>query len=199
VESTIRVSVNGRPIESGDAVPAEGKYRVDLSFPVPVSTSEVAVTVDDVVPSDLSVFHPNSEDSLALAATFRETLSPGRHRLRVATAAVEFNYVLVVSESRGLRDLVNYPNPFRGAGTSFVYTNDVEILEGTIDIFTVSGRRVRSLEIPYGARLPGRNAVFWDGRDTGGGEIANGVYMYVVRANQRGGAITQRGKMSKIQ
>jgi hypothetical protein len=199
VEATIRVTVNGRPVDSGDAVPVEGSYRIDLAFPVVVSPAEVVVTVDDVAPADLSVFRPDPDDSLALAATFHQALGAGRHDLRVAAGAVEFNYVLVVSAQPGLHDLVNYPNPFRGAGTSFVYTNDAEILEGTIDIFTVSGKRVRSLEIPGNARLPGQNAVFWDGRDSGGGAIGNGVYLYVVRANQRGGSVTQRGKMSKIE
>jgi hypothetical protein len=199
VESTISVTVNGRPIQSGDPVPREGKYRIDLAFPVTVPTSEVSVTVDSVVPADLSVFRSNPDDSLALAATFHETLSPGRHDLSVVAGLVQFDHVLVVSDNPGLHDLVNYPNPFRGEGTSFVYSNDVEIVEGSIDIFTVSGKRVRSLEIPFGARLPGQNAVYWDGRDSGGGAIANGVYLYVVRATQRGGSVTQRGKMSKIE
>jgi hypothetical protein len=199
VQLSVAVSVNGRPIESGSAVPAEGKYRVDLTFPVVVSPSLVTVTVDDVVPPGLSVFRPSPDDSLALAATFRQSLAPGRHELRVAAAGVEFDYQLVVSESPGLRDLVNYPNPFRGTGTNFVYSNDVEIVDGKIDIFTVSGKRIRSLEIPVNARLPGQNSVFWDGRDAAGEAIANGVYLYVVRANQRGGSVTHRGKMSKVE
>jgi hypothetical protein len=199
VESSISVSVNGRAVESGGLVPAEGKYRVDLSFPVFVPTSDVAVTVDDRVPGNLSVFRPDAEDSLAIAATFRETLAPGRHELRVTAGTIDLEYILIVSENPGLRDLVNYPNPFRGEGTSFVYSNEVEILDGTIDIFTVSGKRVRRLEIPLNARQPGQNSIYWDGRDSGGGELANGVYLYVVRATQRGGSITERGKMSKVE
>jgi hypothetical protein len=46
----------------------------------------------------------------------------------------------------------------------------VEITDGAINIYTVSGKKVRRLDIPPGARLPGQNAVFWDGRDTAGGQ-----------------------------
>jgi hypothetical protein len=199
VESSISVTVNGRMVESGGLVPAEGKYRVDLSFPVYVGTEDVEITLDGDVPGDLSVFRPDAEDTLAIAATFRETLAPGRHLLQVTAGTIGLEYILVVSDRPGLRDLVNYPNPFAGGGTNFVYTNDVEILGGTIDIFTVSGKRVRRLEIPLNARQPGQNSIFWDGRDSGGGVLANGVYLYVIRATQRGGSVTERGRMSKIE
>jgi len=95
--------------------------------------------------------------------------------------------------------VINYPNPFARDGTRFVYSNEVEIENGTIDIYTVSGKKVRRLDIPTGARLPGQNSVFWDGRDTAGGAIANGVYLYVINVHQRSGNATVRGTTHKIE
>ena len=199
VESTISVSVNGREISSGASVPATGNYRVDLAFPVFIPASAIEISMDDDVITDATLVHPSPEDSLTWVATFRRTLKPGRHVLKVRAGTIELLYDLVVSESPGLHNVINYPNPFRGDGTSLVYTNDVEITSGTVDIFTVSGKRIRRLEIPPQSRFPGQNAVFWDGRDGAGEAIANGTYLYVIRIEQRVGSSTFRGKMARIQ
>jgi len=149
--------------------------------------------------SDAQYSHPAAEDSLAWIVTFRKKLAAGTHHMLVDAQGIQFDYALVVSESVGLRDVINYPNPFARDGTRFVYSNEVEIENGTIDIYTVSGKKVRRLDIPTGARLPGQNSVFWDGRDTAGGAIANGVYLYVINVHQRSGNATVRGTTHKIE
>lgn len=199
VESSIIVSVNGREIADGASVPATGDYRVDIRSPVFIPRADIELDIDDDVITDAVLAHPSPEDSLSWVATFRRTLGAGRHVLTVRIGTVESIFNLVVSESPGLHNVINYPNPFRGEGTSIVYTNDVEILSGTIDIFTVSGKRVRRLDIPAQARFPGQNAVYWDGRDGAGGELANGTYLYVIKIDQRVGSSTTRGKMARIQ
>jgi len=198
VESSISVSVNGRAVTSGSSVPADGKYRVELTLPVYVESDQISVRIDDQ-PVLVNYSHPSPEDSLTWILNFREQLGPGQHEMVVTAGANSFIYVLLVSDTPGLRNVVNYPNPFKEAGTSIVYSNESEILKGTIDIFTVSGKRVRRLDIPSSARFPGENSVFWDGRDSGGNAIANGVYLYVVKVEQRGGEALVRGKMARIQ
>ena len=199
VESSIAVTVNGRAIQSGASVPADGSYRVDLAFPVFIPQSNISIKIDDVEVSDAQYSHPAAEDSLAWIVTFRKKLAAGTHHMLVDAQGIQFDYALVVSESVGLRDVINYPNPFARDGTRFVYSNEVEIENGTIDIYTVSGKKVRRLDIPTGARLPGQNSVFWDGRDTAGGAIANGVYLYVINVHQRSGNATVRGTTHKIE
>ncbi|HEX6790650.1 MAG TPA: C25 family cysteine peptidase, partial [Candidatus Krumholzibacteria bacterium] len=199
VESSITVSVNGRAIESGAAVPADANYRVDLAFPVYVPSSEIVVSIDDVAVADAQFAHPSAEDSLAWIVTFRKKLDAGTHHMLVTAGDIEFKFQLRVSEAGGLEHVVNYPNPFRGDGTRFVYTNEVEITGGTIDIFTVRGKKVRRLDIPSTARQPGQNSVFWDGRDAGGGAVGNGTYLYVINVKQRSGSATVRGSLSKIE
>jgi hypothetical protein len=199
VESSIGVAVNGRTIQSGASVPADGDYRVDLTFPVFIPSSAIAVSFDDVAVTNAQYTHPSPEDSLSWIITFRQKLGPGQHRMLVDAQGIQFHYALVVSETVGLRNLINYPNPFAAAGTRFLYTNDAEIEDGSIDIYTVSGKKVRRLEIPPASRLPGDNAVFWDGRDASGGTLANGVYLYVINVHQRGGNATMRGSTNKIE
>lgn len=200
VESSIEVSVNGRVVTSGAAIPSKGNYRVDLSFPVFVPGPQIGVFMDDAPVVPFTLNNPSAEDSLAWIITFQKSLGAGPHTLRVtAGPTIEFNYQLVVSSDNGLTDVMNYPNPFRSTGTSFMFSNEVEISDGSIDVYTVSGKRVRSLDIPPSARFPGSNTVFWDGRDGAGDELANGTYLYVIKVQQRGGSATARGKVSKLQ
>jgi flagellar hook assembly protein FlgD len=51
-------------------------------------------------------------------------------------------------------------------------------MEVTWEIYTVSGRRVWRQRQQCSA---GPQSMAWDGRDTVGDEIANGVYLYVLR------------------
>jgi Peptidase family C25/FlgD Ig-like domain len=199
VESSISVSVDGRTIQSGASVPADGDYRIDMTFPVFIPSSAIAISIDNVAVTNAQYAHPSAQDSLSWIVTFRKNLGAGKHHMLVDAQGIQFNYQLVVSESAGLRNVINYPNPFASDGTRFLYTNDVEIETGSIDIYTVSGKKVRRLDIPTGARPPGQNSVFWDGRDASGGTLANGVYLFVINVHQRSGNATVRGSTNKIQ
>ena len=199
VESSVVVSVDGRTIQSGASVPSDGDYRVDLKTPVFIPSSAIAVSIDNVAVTDAQYAHPSAADSLSWIVTFRKKLAAGKHHMLIDAQGIQFNYQLVVSDEAGLRNVINYPNPFAADGTRFLYTNDVEIENGSIDIYTVSGKKVRRLDIPPGARPPGQNTVFWDGRDASGGTLANGVYLYVINVHQRSGNATVRGSTNKIE
>ncbi|MBM4116749.1 hypothetical protein FJ251_03270 [bacterium] len=81
----------------------------------------------------------------------------------------------------GRADLVAvqpFPNPFRGrCAISFELTAPGRV---SCDLYTLSGRRVRSLEMDCPA--PGRYALDWDGRDGVGDEVANGTYLFRLEA-----------------
>lgn len=64
------------------------------------------------------------------------------------------------------------PNPFR-AGTELRFAL-AEAADATLDIFDVSGRRIRSLLT--GRQEAGVHVVHWDGRDQRGTEVAAGIY-----------------------
>jgi len=69
----------------------------------------------------------------------------------------------------------NVPNPLN---PTTVIRYDVPSGGGsvTLDIFDVSGRRVRRLL--NGHEAPGRRVVVWDGKDARGARVASGVYYY---------------------
>lgn len=203
VESRVSLTVDGRMVESGDIIPPTADYVVELTTPVFIPADSVALTIDDDPVSDKILSHPTPDDSTTWLIQFTRTLTPGPHELVVrAGSGNVFRYNLVVSSTVGLMQVFNYPNPFTDT-TTFLYRNEVEISDGHIDIFTVSGKRVRRLAIPPEARQvtsAGRqNAVFWDGRDESGGMLANGVYLFVISVTQRGQSTTTQGKLARIE
>ena len=57
------------------------------------------------------------------------------------------------------------------ASTEFRWTGRSE-LAARVEIFDVSGRRVRRLDVPSG-----ESRIAWDGRGTSGAPVASGVYL----------------------
>jgi len=104
----------------------------------------------------------------------------------------DFEYKIefeVIHES-SITHLMNYPNPF-STSTKFVFTlTGSEVPEDmVIQILTVSGRVVREItEDQLGPIHIGRNITeyAWDGRDEFGDQLANGVYLYRVKAKING-------------
>ncbi len=72
----------------------------------------------------------------------------------------------------------NYPNPFN-AGTSIELTLKVRT-RMTIAVFDILGRRIRDLA--EGDLGPGTHSFSWDGRNSGGADVASGVYFLQVTA-----------------
>ena len=81
-----------------------------------------------------------------------------------------------------LSHVYNYPNPFNKT-TTFMFEHDLANteLDIVVDIYTISGKLIKSItERKYisGFRV---NDIPWDGRDDLGSGLARGVYLYKVR------------------
>ena len=128
-------------------------------------------------------------------------LAEGRHTVELkawdnphtsSSAVAEF--VVLPQDRLVLREVMNYPNPFRRQ-TSFTFDLNLDA-EVRVKIFTLSGRLIRTLETD--AR-PGFNMLPWDGRDEDGDELANGVYLYKIIATQQQNNQTLRAEeISKL-
>jgi len=92
-----------------------------------------------------------------------------------------------------LQHVLNYPNPFTDR-TCFQFDHNLagQQIEVLIQIFTISGRLVKTLEksmISNGS-IRQDDCIEWNGRDDFGDPLARGVYVYKVKvkANFPGGA-----------
>lgn len=118
-------------------------------------------------------------------------LDPGEHRLKLRawdnannSARVEFAVKLVSDLPLAINDLLNYPNPME-ENTTFYFELTQAVARFALEIFTLSGRRIRSFgQGPLGADLypNGALTVQWDGRDEVGDRVATGVYLYKATA-----------------
>jgi len=85
-----------------------------------------------------------------------------------------------------ISNVYNYPNPF-STKTKFVFTlTGAEVPENIIiRIMTLSGKIVRELtSIDLGEFKIGKNITkkYWDGTDEFGSKLANGIYLYQIKA-----------------
>lgn len=131
---------------------------------------------------------------------FRD-LEPGLHTLTLKAWDVynnssisEIQFVVFDKDEKLIiNNVLNYPNPFINYTEFWFNHNSSEPLDVSIQIFTVSGKLVRTLNgqtgvdgcCNEGASSLSRNIV-WDGRDDFGDKIGKGVYIYKlkVRSNQ---------------
>ena len=83
-----------------------------------------------------------------------------------------------LSDVLRIRNALVYPNPAAGPALfTFELTQPAFV---TVKVFTMSGRLVRQL--PSRACDYGYNQIDWDGRDSDGTLLANGVYLYKLDA-----------------
>ena len=72
----------------------------------------------------------------------------------------------------------NYPNPFNPSTTISYQLSQAE--DVVLSIWNLAGQLVR--ELVRAPQTTGHYSVAWDGRDGAGGLLANGVYIYEIRA-----------------
>ncbi|MFC4721388.1 type IX secretion system sortase PorU [Geojedonia litorea] len=128
---------------------------------------------------------------------FRD-LEPGLHTLTLkawdvynnsSTAEIQF-IVHDQNEELVINNVLNYPNPFIDYTEFWFNHNSSDVLDVSIQIFTVSGKLVRTLngQTSGGSKTTSSLSkdIIWDGRDDFGDKIGKGVYIYKlkVRSNQ---------------
>ena len=137
-------------------------------------------------------------------------LEPGRHQIEAWAwdnannfTRAEASFVVVdASDEVVLENVLNYPNPFNDR-TAFTFEISTEA-EVTIRIFTASGRLVKEigpLTSNAGFNYPEGTSreLTWDGRDRFGDPVANGVYLYKIKAKGASGHTDEKlGKLLRI-
>ncbi|QDA59631.1 type IX secretion system sortase PorU [Hymenobacter jejuensis] len=115
-------------------------------------------------------------------------LTTGPHLLRLKawdtfnnSAEKEIEFIAARTEKLALQHVLNYPNPFsRNTTFHFDHNRDGEELDVQVQIFTVSGKLVRTLSTTVMSSTSHLAALSWDGRDEFSDQLARGVYVYRV-------------------
>lgn len=147
------------------------------------------------VPADPSQIITNNEAKLFYKPDLPED---GEYELRVQAAdrskndagKNEYRISFKVDRRPAISNVLNYPNPF-STSTQFVFTlTGAEVpSEMKIQIMTVTGKVVKEItrdelgDIRIGNNITNYR---WDGTDTYGDRLANGLYLYRVVAKMNG-------------
>lgn len=142
-------------------------------------------TAEPIVLNNYYTGNLDSYQSGKVMYTMKE-LSVGPHTLDVKvwdvnnnSSSAHIEFTVVEDAEIKLDHVLNYPNPFTTRTTFFFEHNQsCSSLEAQIQIYTVSGRLVKTINklVPTtGFRAEG---IEWDGRDDFGDQLAKGVYVY---------------------
>lgn len=116
-------------------------------------------------------------------------LEEGRYTIKAKAWDVANNsgegfteFVVAGNEKIALDYVLNYPNPFT-TSTNFQFEHNIKDqgVDVQIQIFTISGRIVKTIETNLytdGGRISG---IHWDGTDDYGDRLGKGVYLYKVK------------------
>ncbi len=117
-------------------------------------------------------------------------LEPGLHTLTLkawdvynnsSTSEIQF-IVFDQDQELVINNVLNYPNPFVNYTEFWFNHNSSEPLDVSIQIFTVSGKLVRTLNGQTSGGIKAVSSlsrdIVWDGRDDFGEKIGKGVYIY---------------------
>ncbi|HTN20936.1 MAG TPA: type IX secretion system sortase PorU [Pelobium sp.] len=118
-----------------------------------------------------------------------EKLAPGLYTLKVKawdvfnnSAEQVINFEVKETEKLTLSHVLNYPNPFNNR-TSFQFEHNYpnEDLEVQINIKTVTGRLIKTINQSIYTTGNRVNNIFWDAKDDFGEKVARGIYVYELK------------------
>jgi hypothetical protein len=150
---------------------------------------------DETNPFVLNDYYQAEVDNYRLGVVsfpFRD-LEPGLHTLTLkawdvynnsSTSEIQFN-VFNENEELVIDNVLNYPNPFVDYTEFWFNHNSSEQLDISVQIFTVSGKLVKTLNGQ--TALDGKSTsslsrdIVWDGRDDFGDKIGKGTYIYKLK------------------
>lgn len=170
---------------------------------------EITAVLDEkrdnlLVLNDYYTSDPDSYQSGRVKYTFKD-LEAGPHSLRIKAwdthnnAAEEYIEFVVSNDSKiALEHVLNHPNPFSTKTTfHFDHNRAGENLEIQIQIYTISGKLVKTLETTSYASKAHIADLSWDGKDEYNDMLAKGVYIYKVnvRSQQDGSKISKFEKL----
>ena len=106
---------------------------------------------------------------------------------------ITLEFRVVNQASLSLEHVLNYPNPFTTRTTFwFEHNRPGEELYVDIQVFTVTGKLVKTLRRTIFSPGNRSSEVEWDGRDEYGSKIGRGVYIYRLRVQTMDGKTAQK-------
>jgi len=214
VGPNIGITFSGKPLQAGGNVIKSGE-RLDIAL---ADSSGINLTgglghgitlqIDGNAASLINLtglFQYNQDDYTSGAINYDlDSLEAGLHAFKFKawdnannSSTLEFTAEIVTSSALAIQDLLNYPNPM-SEKTSFSFSLTQSVEKFSLEIYTLSGRKINSFDRL--ALAPAYyNDIVWDGRDAYGDRVATGVYLYKATAvSTVGNTVEEFGKVVLI-
>ncbi|MGQ0829730.1 MAG: type IX secretion system sortase PorU [Bacteroidota bacterium] len=165
----------------------------DITAVLDANTDNVVV-LNDYYQADL-----NSYKSGTLRYRYSD-LSEGKHTLKLKVWDVYNNssesyteFIVAKSAELALSHVLNYPNPFT-TKTQFYFEQNqcCQLLDVQVQVFTISGKLVKSIAQYVHTEGFRSEPIEWDGRDDFGDKIGKGVYIYRIKVRTSEGSTAEK-------
>lgn len=134
-----------------------------------------------------------------------ESLIPGKYAIRAegidasgnASGTKPYEVEFKVTNTTGIQLLSAYPNPSSAAFYfSFLISGEELPADFSLQIYALDGRVIKEYTRNDISRfIIGTNELIWNGNDTSGSEMPNGVYVYRLNVIANGKTATQTGRL----
>jgi hypothetical protein len=154
---------------------------------------------DPIVLNDYYSSELNSYQSGEIRYQMSE-LAPGRHTVLVKvwdvnnnSSSVETSFVVQEKQTPVLSNVYNYPNPFT-TSTEFMFEHNqsCSTLDVQVQIFTISGKLIKTINESVNTVGFRNQGINWDGRDDFGDQLAKGVYIYHLKVKNPDGQVAEK-------
>ncbi|MCC9166655.1 type IX secretion system sortase PorU [Pontibacter harenae] len=215
VPPTIKLYMNDESFVFGGATNADVMLLVKLNDESGINTAglgighEITAVLDGKTDNlvTLNDYYTSDKDSYQSGTISYplKGLAAGRHTLKVKAwdthnnSAEEYIEFIVSNDNNfSLYHVLNHPNPF-STNTRFHFDHNRagEDIEVQIQIYTISGKLIKTLETTSYASKAHIAELSWDGRDEYNDVLARGVYIYKlnVRSKQDGSKTSKFEKL----
>lgn len=196
---TINLFMNDESFIDGGNTNTSPNLIANLADPSGINTSVTAVDHDIVAildgdesnPIILNDFYETELDDFTRGkVVFKlRNLSVGPHTLKLKawdtynnSSESMINFVVVSDASLTLDNVLNYPNPFVNY-TEFWFNHNKpnESLEVQVQIFTISGKLIKTINQQVLTTGNLSRSINWNGLDDFGNKIGKGVYVYKLK------------------
>ena len=181
-----------RILRSGDHIQSDNKIFIRLTDPLGINlTGEIGHNIvltdqsndNNKIVTDDFIYDNNSITTGTIPLESDENSSELHLSLKAWDSAnnpteSEIKLYRLAEAKLKLFNITNFPNPFANS-TQFTFELS-QAADVSIDIFTLGGRKIMRIEPEYFSI--GFHAIDWDGKDAFGDRLANGVYLYRLKA-----------------
>jgi hypothetical protein len=142
-------------------------------------------TSDPIVLNDYYTTNLNDYKSGEVRYQFKDLLA-GEHTLEVKvwdvnnnSSTARLNFSVREKQKPNIERVYNYPNPFT-TKTEFMFEHNLSCnsLDVQVQVYTVSGRLVKTINKYITSKGFRESGIEWDGLDDFGDRLAKGVYIY---------------------